>query len=108
MRAAARPVSSQPREFLHGFEGINLINIFVGPQANNSRKPQRIAALVPLGWLNPVKSYFDYNARLNNSHPTMGKFLQRVRAKPFSHLGNFGIGQSGIGFPDIEQFAIVF
>ena len=56
--------------------------------------------------MHPVKSYLEDNPGFDNSDPAMGKLLQRVRAKPFRHLGDLDIGQPGIGFADVEEFGI--
>src|SRR5215470_901475 len=86
----------------NGFQRIDFIGRFVRPQTNDTRKPQSKTTLVAIGWLNSIKSYFDDDAWLNHPHAAMGKLLNGVPSKPFSHLRDFRVRQPRVGFANIE------
>src|SRR4051794_39941465 len=59
-------LSTGTGELAHRFECIDLISILIWSQPDDARKPQSIAAFVTLGWLDPVKSYFQNYPRFDH------------------------------------------
>src|ERR1051326_7284543 len=101
-------LSTGAGEPAHSFERINLVRLLVGSQPDDAWKPQSIATLVTLGWLDSVKGYFQNNQRLDHAHASVGELLESVRAKPFGHLGDFRVSQSRISLADVEQLRLGF
>src|SRR5678815_3801792 len=77
---------------LHRFQGIDILRSLVRANADNSREPQRKAALVTRAALNAVEGDFEDYERLNE--PKAAEFLRCVLFKEVGHLENLGIRQT--------------
>ena len=62
----------------------------MGPQPNDSREPQRVAALMPIRLLNIVECNFDHYYGLDSAAPP--EVLPSVGLKEIIELGKFCVG----------------
>lgn len=59
----------------NGFNRVNLVDTLIFSYTKNSRKTQCKAALVALGFLDPIECYLDNYSGLNNPNSSVSKLL---------------------------------
>src|SRR4029077_19758407 len=88
-------------EFADTIQRIDLLRRFVRTDAQNSRKPKRESAFVPLRLLHVVESHFEHDFWLDDA--TESLIFNSMRQKIVGKFADFGVGEAGIGLTDIEQ-----
>src|SRR5215471_17600069 len=80
---------------------VDFRNWLVRAQANDSWKAQSVAAFMAIGAHDIVESYFKNDGRFNNAAKAL--VFYGVFQKVLGHVRDFDVGESGIGFADIQE-----
>src|SRR5258708_7400968 len=91
--------------FSYGIERADLIRVLVGTDAQNARKAQSKAAGVAIRAHHVVECYFQHDLGFHGAAEAL--VVDGMLQKPLCHLGDFGVGQAGIGFTHVEQLVSI-
>src|SRR6516162_1984472 len=88
-------------QFGHRIQGVNLGYGLVSPNADDSRKAQRVSAIVTRRLLDIVERHLEHDHRLDR--PPMPVILDRVPQKKLGVFADLGIREPRISLADIQE-----
>src|SRR2546423_1606723 len=92
-------------DFMDTRQGVDFRDGFVGPETHDSRKAQRVTAVVPFGLLDIVESDFENDSWFDAA--LVAEIFDGVSQEVFGKLADFHVGQAGVGFADVDQALVV-
>ena len=73
-------------ELLNRLKRVDFVHVFIRAQPENSGEAERVTALVPLGFLNPIEGHFNHSLRFDQADSAVREFLNGMIGKPLSHF----------------------